>query len=144
MSNKNNDFKAPSHAIVQTPAAPEVVPVVSREACLTQLAYNPPLAVTLEPIGGVKPLQERKPVVVPVLPGLNYLSRTDVERCGVDFDKTEGRLQIADPTTMPEFQAIEIAKITSSRKALQAWSKNEKRVKVLTAIEARLASGKAK
>lgn len=116
----------------KTTAEPKLVPVISRASCLRYFAKP------RKP--GAKACEE-----VMIAPGLNLVREDDLEAIGVGkpgvdpFAVSRGSLRVADPITLDDHVAIEIALATCSRFALNAWRTKEERPDVIEAIDSRLA-----
>jgi hypothetical protein len=77
-------------------------------------------------------------------PGLNLVAQSIVDACtpkvaGAEFgEHTGGALSLCEPLKLRTGDAVDLASRTSSRQALHAWRKIEKRPDVLAAIAERL------
>ena len=106
------------------PSKPSQVWLVNRGDALLNLSYRKD--------------GDRLATSVPLAPGANVIDRDVFERCGVGLDAFDGRLRVEQPWERHEMDAIELAKRTGSRQALNAWANQEQRKSVKDAIAAKL------
>lgn len=121
---------------IEQPLDDDLVPVISRRISNVWLSYYDDSTVAPENAPDDKILMRGVGKVL-ILPGLNYRSRTKLEKCG-PLGSGNVRLEARHPTEVSEHDARELIKMTTSKDALRRWREAETRPQILAELDKRL------
>lgn len=135
-----------------------LVPIVNRDARLYSIAMTLPVPGSdpTDPTGGQRKdasgrqeLTPRETLTLKIHPGLNCVPLADVQRAQIvrngrsALEMYRGRIEIADPRSLPQFDCDKLIASTHSKSALQWWHENETRDDVKAMIAKRIPLAKA-
>lgn len=116
------------------------VPVILHEARNFNVQHYTDDPDRVEPDSNIALAPLPRPLVTTtILPGLNYVPAARLKAARLDPDSSNVRLTIEDPTKLPKFAKVDLAKKTTSRIALTRWRTKETDADAIAAIDAGLA-----
>jgi len=114
-----------------------LIPIINSEPRVYQL-----LAYTEQPRGG--PVGALEVDRIMLAPGLTYVTEDRLQRAKIRFDDGgyvigyQHALRLEDPTRVPDYAAVKLARTTASRPALRLWLNVETRPRIRAVLETQL------